>query len=180
MATPSNVPVRPPKASMATESYVRRTKPYAKKAYSKKTPSAQRYNKYPVTKSYVAKPRAPPRVAMKVSDCAMRYMATMCNPFEAEPGACVPCDLFPLPSQKIRAFTRGTFQLGTTGFGFIQYNPCAGNDAACATFSTSTSVMTSTTALSAVTNTATTLFTSLPYTAAQITTAVSVQSRVVI
>jgi len=99
MATPSNIPVQSSSSVMATEQYVRR-KPYAKKPYSKKTPKKQRYMKYAVNKNYAPHARAPPKIALKVSDCAMRYMATVCNPFEAEPGACVPCDLFPLPSQK--------------------------------------------------------------------------------
>lgn len=116
---------------------------------------------------------------MKVSDCAMRYMATLCNPFEAEPGACVPCDLFPLPSQKIRGFTRGTFNLGTTGFGFIQVNPVACNDQPVALFSTSTTVMTGVTAINAATNTASALIAGLPYTNAQTSSAQGVQTRVV-
>lgn len=178
MSTPSNVPVRAPKEAMATEQYVRR-KPYAKKPYSKKTPKATRYAKYPVTKSYVAAPRAPPKVAMKVSDCAMRYMATLCNPFEAEPGACVPCDLFPIPSQKIRAFTRGNFQLGTSGFGFIQCSPTAANDGVAARFSTSTTSMAVSTLVSVATNIGQAQMAQLPYTTAQVTAPGSVQARIV-
>ena len=179
MATPSNIPVRPPNAVMATEQYVRRRA--APRRTTRRAPARKPAKKAPVKKSpyRAAAPRMPSRVAMKVSDCSMRYMATICDPFEAEPGACVPCDLFPLPSQKIRAFGRGQFSLGTTGFGFIQVNPCSALDATAATFTTPTSVMTSTTQLGSVTNTAASQLQTLPYNQTQVTGTTSVQARMV-
>jgi len=108
----------------------------------------------------------------------MRYMATLANPFQAEPGACVPCDLFPLPSQKIRVFSRGTFQLGTTGFGFIVAAPMSIKDGGACTFTTSTSVLASNQAFSAATNTGSAQFLQLPYALADLG-GTSVQARVV-
>jgi len=174
--TTSNVPRRPSKASMATEEYVRKRKPKNPRVARRKTAVRAAPRAVP---TYARNVRIPPRLALQVSDCAMRYMATMCNPFEAEPGACVPCDLFPLPSQKIRAFSRGTFALGTTGFGYIVVNPTSANDPVVANFTTSSSVMTSITAFNAVTNLGTTRLQTLPYSATQIQTAGSVQSRMV-
>ena len=180
MATPSNIPVRPSNASMATEQYVRRRA--APRRTTRRAPARKPVKKAPAKKSpyRAAAPRMPSRVAMKVSDCAMRYMATICDPFEAEPGACVPCDLFPLPSQKIRAFGRGQFSLGTTGFGYLLVNPCSALDGTAATFTTPTSVMSSTTTFGAVTNLAATQLQTLPYTVAQVSDSTStVQARMV-
>jgi len=164
---------------MATETYVRRTRKTtrkrapARRAPAKKAPARSSAYKAPV-------PRAPSRVAMKVSDCSMRYMAALCDPFRAEPGACVPCDLFPLPSQKIRAFTRGSFACGTTGCGFILAAPTSANNAPCLAFTQAASVFTTgTTVDSGIAGGATQLLAGLPYTVAQVSPSGGVQARVV-
>lgn len=179
-------PKRGSKKSFATDDSIRRapsrkrkTPSKRKTSYKKRTNYSAAYNKQEYMTGAGIIKRAPPSLALKVSDCAMRYMATMVNPFNAEPGACVPCDLFPLPSQKIRSFTRGSFQLGTTGFGFISCTPVAANDADCAQFTTSTSVGGSGTAFSSFTLPGTTRMTTLPYNGAQLTGVGTVQARVV-
>jgi len=98
----------------------------------------------------------------------------------AEPGACVPCDLFPLPSQKIRAFTRGSFALGTTGCGFIMAAPTSANNAPCLAFTQAASVFSTNDGVtSAVPGGATQFLAGLPYTIAQVSPTGGVQARVV-
>jgi len=70
------------------------------------------------------------------------------------------------------------FALGTTGIGFVTFNPATANDTLCLTSTTSTSVGGSATAFSAFTNLTTSNFTSMPYTTAS-HTANLVLSRVV-
>lgn len=49
-------------------------------------------------------------------------MHALYDPFSVEGSICVP-SLLPLPSQKIRVLTRGTFQLSTAGFGGVAFWP---------------------------------------------------------
>jgi len=170
-------PVSPSFASMSTSQYVPK----------KDMKRVRKRNAYAARKTYKTNPRytrsgvqklAPPKLALKVSDCSMRYMAALCNPFQAEPGACVPCDLFPLPSQKIRAFTRGSFALGTGGVGFILAAPCSANNAPALAFTQAPSVFgTGTPVDAAIVGNQTQFLAGLPYTIAQVGT--TVQSRVV-
>lgn len=175
-------PIPPSYARQASQPYVRKTdvkRDRKQTAYANRrvVKAAPRY-----TRAGVAK-LPPSKIALKVSACAMRYMAALCNPFQAEPGACLPCDLFPLPSQKLRPFTRGTFQLGTTGFGFIQVAPTTTRDAPACIHSNAATVMSSSTTIAGVVlsgNWGSQTLSSLPYTIAQ--TAVgtgTLQSRVV-
>ena len=55
---------------------------------------------------------------LKIADCTAHYIKTLMNPFDSPAGACLPADMFPLPSQKIKTFIRGQCILGTTGYGF--------------------------------------------------------------
>jgi len=161
------------------------TSMYVKKKDVKKTRKKAAYANRRVMKANPRYTRAgvqklpAPKIALKVSDCSMRYMAALCNPFLAEPGACVPCDLFPLPSQKIRAFTRGSFQLSTShGVGFILAAPCSANNTAALAFTTAGSIFdTGTLVNSTITNNQTQLLAGLPYTTAQVSALV--QARVV-
>jgi len=99
-------------------------------------------------------------------DCAMHYMGALCNPFDANNGACVPADLFPLPSQKTKTFVRGTFALGTTGYGFISANPLGTNDNAILGCTQATSVGGGATSLAAYTNTVGHFMAQLPFSSA--------------
>jgi len=171
-----NLPVSPSQAEMSTSTYVRKPKKKARKqaAYA----ARKQYKATPRTTKAGVQKRAPPKLALKVSDCSMRYMATLCNPFQAEPGACVPCDLFPLPSQKIRAFTRGSFQVGTGGVGFIMAAPCSANNSPALAFTQAASVVDSSINVNSnITGNQTQLLAGLPYTSAQVSG--TVQARVV-
>jgi hypothetical protein len=90
------------------------------------------------------------KVHNQISECSLMYASALIDPERTPEGACVPYG-FPTPSMKQKVFTRGTFQLGTTGQGYILYNPVGANDAACITTTTSASVGTSATALNAFT-----------------------------
>jgi hypothetical protein len=45
-------------------------------------------------------------LAYRVPECVHHFIHAMADPFEAPAGACLPCDLFPLPSAKYKVFAR--------------------------------------------------------------------------
>lgn len=112
------------------------------------------------------------KLVYRVPHCAALYAAALVDPFDAPCGACVPADLFPLPSSKTKTFIRGRFALGTSGFGYITARPGCSNTAQVVTVTQATSVGTSATLFSAFTNLATIQNNQIPYTAAQITAGV--------
>lgn len=116
---------------------------------------------------------------LKVAECTAHYLKAVMDPFDTPAGACLPADLFPLPSQKVKAFCRGTCVLGTTGYGYVNAAPSPCNDATAASFTTATSVMASNTAISAVTNIGTVQYAQLPWTTADVVTNNLVQARLV-
>lgn len=115
--------------------------------------------------------------SIKVADCTAEYMKTLLNPFDAPAGACLPADLFPLPSQKVKTFIRGQCVLGTTGFGFVSTAMGAVNDVAATNATTATSVMAANTLFSAVTNLSPQNWTQLPFTNADVVTNNLAQAR---
>lgn len=56
-----------------------------------------------------------------LSPCAAGYAKALTDPCNAPP-ACIPT-FPPLPSQKLKAYIKGTFLLDTTGFGFVAFDP---------------------------------------------------------
>jgi len=107
-------------------------------------------------------------MAYKVPHCVEHYLPAMVNPFDTVAGACIPCDLFPLPSRKIKVFCRTTMTLGTSGVGYTCWKPTGANDAWGVTCTSASSVGTKTAALSTFTNTVTTNISMIPYNTAQI------------
>lgn len=105
----------------------------------------------------------PQTMVYKVPHCAEHYFDCLIDPFSTDAGVCIPCDLFPLPSQKIKMFMRGTFALGTTGLGFIYCTPPVNNQNASVFTTTAASVGTASTILATFTNTQTLTFDALPY-----------------
>jgi len=84
-------------------------------------------------------------------------------------GACIPAG-FPMPSQKVRVFTRGFFSTGTTGDGYIQWRPTLAGDLGNAVvFTTAASVGTAATDFNAFTALGSLGIPKIPYTVAQFT-----------
>jgi hypothetical protein len=91
-------------------------------------------------------------LAWRIPECVHHFMHALVDPFEAPAGACLPCDLFPLPSSKFKVFVRGRMNLGTSGIGFAVLTPTAANDSSFLQTTTSTSVLPSNAALTTATN----------------------------
>lgn len=161
----------------------RATAPNAK--YRKAQYSKSRYQAYRAPAKVAPRRRAQPRtntiskqLAVKIPECSTHYIQALFDPFSVSAGVCIPADVFPLPSQKVKVFNRGTINLGTTGFGFIGLAPTPWSDLQCITATTSTSVGNAATLFGAYTNLGSGSFSQLPYTNAD-RLANSVQARVV-
>lgn len=102
-----------------------------------------------------------------VDPCIAHYASALADPEYTPAGACVPYG-FPTPTQRVKCFTRGTFQLGITGQGYICTNMAICKDQACAFTTSNTSAGTNATALGAFTNKVDVFMSKLPYTAAQL------------
>lgn len=102
--------------------------------------------------------------------CTRLYAASLVDPSGiSSKGACLPAG-FPMPSQKIRVFSRGFLSTGTTGDGYIVWKPSLANDVADTTsFTSATSVGTAATAFNAFTNLQSSAMSKIPYTTAQLT-----------
>jgi hypothetical protein len=122
--------------------------------------------------------RAPMAMASAPQMCTLHYGSALCDPEFTPAGACIPYG-FPTPSQRIKTFTRGTFTLGTTGKGWVAWNPAQANDANAVVCTSATSVGTNSTQIGSFTNTTAHSLTKLPYTTAQITAAFGLSGRVV-
>jgi hypothetical protein len=99
----------------------------------------------------------------KIPHCAMDYFSSLAAPFETPGGVCIPAEVFPLPSQKIKTYIKGRFQTGTTGLGFIIPSPCITVTGQCLIFSQSTSVGGPTTPFNVYTNTLTAVNSQFPF-----------------
>lgn len=99
----------------------------------------------------------------KVPHCAEHYFDSLVDPFSTETGVCIPCDLFPMPSQKVKVYTRGTFQIGSSGIGFIMVSPQGVNDEISHRYTSPTSISTTSAPLSATTNIQSNVSANLPY-----------------
>lgn len=110
--------------------------------------------------------------------CGLQYFSALLDPWATPEGPCVPYG-FPTPSRRDKCITRGTFALGTTGQGYIAYQPSTAYDVANLAYTQSTSVGTASTALQSFTNLATSAPSHLPYGSASIVTNSTVNSRFV-
>lgn len=59
---------------------------------------------------------------LNLSPCAYDYFRALYNPFDLGVSPCIPSGI-PLPSQKLKVVSRGTFQVGTTGVGGVAMWP---------------------------------------------------------
>jgi len=116
------------------------------------------------------------RGVIQMADCTQHYLLSLLNPYDSY-GACIPSD-YPLKSQKVHAFVRGTMVLGTTGVGFVNARPTSGSETVCVRSTTSTSVGTIATVCSAFTNITPSAMAKLPYSITDFSTGL-VQARLV-
>jgi hypothetical protein len=117
----------------------------------------------------VVRPNGSVGLVAHVPECVHHYLEASINPFDSPEGACLPCDLFPLPSWKRVIFARGSFATGTTGFGFISMTPCFVSDSNSVNYTTSTSVGGAATALGSFTVLGSAVFLNSPFTTAAFT-----------
>jgi hypothetical protein len=65
-------------------------------------------------------------LSTRTPDCLKALAALFSDPFNA---TVTGLPVFPAPpSQKLRIFSKGTFQSGTSGFGFVAIQPCLAQD----------------------------------------------------
>lgn len=107
-----------------------------------------------------------------VSHCALSYASALADPIGTPTGACIPFG-FPLPSQKVKVSARGTFNLGTTGVGYAQWNPAFTNDTVAVITTQATSVGTVGTSPTSFTNLVNTNLIKNVFTTAQMTNSVN-------
>jgi len=177
-----NQPKESSNKSMATDRFVQGAKaPRKRAAPKKKRAPAKRTRQL----TRVMRDAGGVKAVIRSPQCTSMYLHSLMDPFSAPSGACLPSDMFPLPSQKLKVFLRGSCVLGTTGFGFISVIPTAANDAvgsgvsAGAWATTSTSVMANNTALNAVTNTQDFVYAENPFSNANLVTTNVAQVRLV-
>lgn len=158
---------RAPTKKPATQPYKRKDQKY--------------YRKKAVTKRYQYKRTGASGQAIQVHipDCTKHFIKALYDPFDTPAGVCIPCDLFPLPSQKCKALLRGSFNLGTTGFGFVSLSPSLCNDDTAIRATSSTSVGGASTTFNAYTNLGNDVFSKLPYSLADVVTNATVAGRIV-
>jgi len=159
------------------------TSPYKRQYVSKKRTAAYRapakkYKRTTPRAAYAPKSALSKRLEVTIPECSIHYIDSLFDPFDTPAGVCIPCDLFPLPSQKVKTTFRGVGNLGTTGYGWVAVNPTLANDVASIQVTSTASVGGSSTVLSAYTNIGTGMFTMLPYAAADFSGG-SVQGRIV-
>jgi hypothetical protein len=114
----------------------------------------------------------------RIPHCSVDYGNALADPFDTPGGVCLPFGDFPFRSQKVKAFIRSRFALGTSGFGYAAVLPTIVNDVSTVVVTGATSVGTNATIFSAYTNLTGLLNAQLPYTAANITNN-QVQGRIV-
>jgi hypothetical protein len=122
------------------------------------------------TTKKVVKSSQPRKNMTKIAACGLHYASALADPVNTPVGACIPYG-FPIPSQKIKTFARGTFAIGTQGYGFCVVRPTLANDQNAVLTSTNASVGNAGTTLNAFTATAAAPLVKLPFTTAQITSA---------
>lgn len=111
-----------------------------KKTSPNKRPAQKKRHKPQVKPVRVTDNKGKVQAVFRVPHCAMDYFSSLAAPFETPTGVCIPAEIFPLPSQKIKNFLKGRFQAGTTGIGFIIVSPCITNNGTLISATTAASV----------------------------------------
>lgn len=127
------------------KSYAKRTKPRAFGSIKRARPSRE-YYQVPMARGRTRKRIAYQAKATGMMPCTRLFAASILDPTgERSKGACLPMG-FPMPSQKIRVFTRGimyaqpnntTLATSTACIGFIHWRPVLANDLTCVTYTNS-------------------------------------------
>lgn len=170
-----SAPKEQSKSAASSQMFVRKSmakkytpKKQAKKVYQKRYAARGMVQAQNLKRQYI-----------KVEDCTSMYLLSLLDPTAEESrGACIPSG-FPMPSQKVRVFTRGSFNTGTTGDGYIVFQPALVNDLSALSFTGSSSVGTASTSLAGFTNVSTASFSKIPFSSAQVVTTSAVAGRVV-
>jgi len=169
-----------PKSQMATEEYVRRQNRRIVKAPKKrttyKTPQRRRvYRRYPHKRS------ANNAIKLEIPECSAHYIKSLYNPWSTPAGVCIPCDLFPLPSQKVMVKRRFTVTLSSNGCGFCTFSPSITSNLGFGTYTTagSTGGVNSLFNNGAAWTTSSIAFADLPYTSTDVITNAQIQGRIV-
>jgi hypothetical protein len=105
-------------------------------------------------------------IVQAISPCAANYLKILCDPWDFGKEACLPADLFPLPSNKNCAFSRTTMKIGLGGIGFVWMRPIACNDQWSIAFTNAASTGGLNTALSGMGGSSLAYLANCPYTAA--------------
>lgn len=112
------------------------------------------------------------QLAMKsptLMGCTKHYLDSILNPTgESSRGACVPAG-FPMASQKVRQFVRGSVTTNSTGDAFVIWRPTFANDQPVVATTSNASVWTPADVISTATFQVITNMATLPYTTAQCT-----------
>lgn len=173
-----------PKYKMATEEFVRR-KPRKRRAPAKRTyvssgAAYKRPTKKAVTRKYPSS-KSGLGVKLDIPECSMHYIKSLYNPWSVPAGVCIPCDLFPLPSQKVMVKRRFTVTLSSNGCGFAIFAPATANDLGFVTYSAagSTGGVSSAFNSGASWTTSNAAFSDLPYSSTDIITNLQIQARIV-
>jgi hypothetical protein len=146
------------KAEVGFKDLIMKTSPNQKPKSAKKKPV-----KNQVRPAKVQDVKGNVQAVYKIPHCAMDYLSSLAAPFETPGGVCIPAEVFPLPSQKIKTFIKGRFQTGTTGLGFLIASPCVTNAGTCLSFTQSTSVGTPATTFNNYTNVLTAVNAQFPF-----------------
>jgi len=170
-----------PSDVMATEGYVRRTDMVRKKSAAAPAKRARQPAKRTVKRKYAYSRRPNGAIQIEIPECSQHYIKSLYNPWNVPAGVCIPCDLFPLPSQKVMVKKRFSVTLSSNGCGWVVLAPNIASDSPTGAYSTagSTGGMDSAFNAGASWTTTSIYFDTLPYTEADIVTDKTVQGRVV-
>lgn len=165
---------------MATEKSVRRTEAAKAKSYNRK-PASRRYAKKVVKRKYNYSRKPNNAIQIDIPECSQHYIRALYDPWTIPAGVCIPCDLFPLPSQKIMVKKRFSVTLSTNGCGWVILSGSLANDIAGGTYTTAGSLGGVDSAFDAGASwtTASITFDTLPYSNADLVTNKLVQGRLV-
>lgn len=125
------------------------------------------------------KQRPAPKMAMPIPEkCILQYFSALLDPFGTPEGACIPYS-FPVPSSRVKTQIRGTTVCGTTGQGYVYWNPTVCNDVAGVVTTQATSVGTLASQPANFTNTLSQAPIKLPYATAALGTDTGITARLV-